>query len=235
MLTLTSRDIELKVHAREGGAFILPNGGTREDLISTARIREYVQKHVLDWYIFVIEQLSTIYPNGTLYVITGTDKAVEWASCMAFPRETQRRRVSNPSTIIYRGATADEQHHWDVDYQTEFEMLYQRARDIDIAETGACALFLRGMRFAVSQRDWSRYILHYKNRNNIPYSVIRTMPNFGLRAKIQTFKECRSSYSQKVPSESGPCVRVCILFYYLDSIIQLIIDFRLFFIPSMFF
>lgn len=214
-LTTLLRDIQFTVHTREGGILVLPDGASREDLISTDCIRDYVQKNILGWYMFFNEKMGgPIYSNGTLYVVTGTDKAVRWASCLTYPRETKRRRIMNPSTIIYRGARGEKIHYWEENTHTEEELMWKRYRGVDIDEVKICTLFLRGMRFAVNERDWSRCILYYETPDRIPYSIVRTMPALGLRAKVQTFKERRPSYSQKVPY--GIRVRFFVFYVFFD-------------------
>lgn len=208
-MTITFRDIQFTVTAREGGILVLPEGASREDLLSTTHIRDYVKKHALNWYVYFKELLNdmVVHPNGTLYVVTGVDKASTWANCVTNTRKSRLNRLWKPATITYRGTKEDSVHHWESDWKNDERLVYQRSRQIEHVEK--CAVFVRGMRVAVNIRDWTEHLLEYKLPNGAPFSVIRTVPTLGFRAKVQTLKECRAGYTQIIPSEGGLGIRVC--------------------------
>lgn len=197
------RNIKFTVNVREGGMMLLPDGASREDLLSTTRIRDYVQKHALKWYQFVKKCAGDypIHPNGTLYVVTGADKALRWANCVTHTRKAALHRLWKPSEITYHGATEDSVHYWDSDPEVIHRFVFERSRPVE--HVGKCALLIRGIRFAVSVRDWTEHVLYHIPPDIVPFNVIRTVPNTGLRAQIQTLKECRSGYTQMTPGDDG--------------------------------
>ncbi|KAF8902779.1 hypothetical protein CPB84DRAFT_1644851, partial [Gymnopilus junonius] len=75
--------VSMQSTAREGALLFFPEGGSREDLISTSRLTDYVKKHALNWYQYMCQHgrmsASTI-PNGSLFLVTGCDKAKSWST-----------------------------------------------------------------------------------------------------------------------------------------------------------
>jgi hypothetical protein len=62
----------------EGAILMLPEGASRTDLRSTGKFRNYAIKHGVSWYQFVNGTLQEEVRNGSLYLITGMDRAFSY-------------------------------------------------------------------------------------------------------------------------------------------------------------
>jgi len=62
----------------EGAILCLPDGGCREDLRDRGSFLEQALKHGLQWYEYTNITRKRLAPNGSLYLITGCDKAASW-------------------------------------------------------------------------------------------------------------------------------------------------------------
>lgn len=170
--------------ARESGILVLPDGASREDLISTTRIREYVQRHALEWYIFLNSRSRRLpFPNGSIYVVTGYDKASTWAISTSGSRIGSR--ANEPKTIQYQN------RQWIKASRGMGAKVSNASQD-----NGKCALFVRGMRVAVSIRDWTTCILNDQPPAITHFYHILSVPVTGFRARLQTLMETRSSYEE---------------------------------------
>lgn len=162
---------------------MLPDGASREDLISTTRIREYVHKNALEWYTFLNSKSPYVpFPNGSLTVVTGVDKAIAWASCTSAPREYGE--TAKRTTFRYQDQTWVEGKG----------RIYTKVNPIQ--NTGKCALFIRGIRFAVNIHNWMKHILLDEPTLMMSYYNILSVRINGLWAWIQGLKEQRRSYIQ---------------------------------------
>jgi hypothetical protein len=65
-------------NSKEGAILALPDGASAIDLRPTDRLKEYVLKHGASWYEFVNGTLRRGVANGSLYFVTGCDKASSW-------------------------------------------------------------------------------------------------------------------------------------------------------------
>jgi hypothetical protein len=61
----------------DGAILHLPNGASRLTCLSNL-LRSYAMTHALSWYTFAVNNLHRSIPNGSLYLITGTDKTSSW-------------------------------------------------------------------------------------------------------------------------------------------------------------
>ncbi|KAH9484556.1 hypothetical protein JR316_0004038 [Psilocybe cubensis] len=176
--------LDFTVTARESGILVLPEGASREDLASTTRIKEYVRQNALQWYQYLnAESTATPFPNGSLYVITGHDKARRWAVCTSGPR--RHRLKEHPAEIQYND------HRWTF-HKHRFANNYSNSA----VHNGRCAMFLRGIRFAVCAQDWTRHVLFDKPPAAISFYYILTVRNTGFWAKLVGLIE-RSSWSRE--------------------------------------
>lgn len=171
------RDMSFTIRARECGILLLPDGASREDLVETARVRDFVLKHVRNWYMFIGQAIhhGVLCSNGSLCVVTGHDKAISWAASVARPYNS----TGKLRTIRYSKGK------W-----TRNDGMSSQTSDV-IAEYDIdhCALFLRTMRFALSTRDWTENLLHNEPPEVVAFYYMPTVPVFGLRAFYQRLKE----------------------------------------------
>lgn len=171
--------INFEIRAREGGILVLPHGASREDLISTVRLREYIQQHALNWYISMNKHPRTEinFPNGSLYVVTGCDKAHSWAIA-AGPHSYLD--MGRPFTINYRG---DVSPAWRI----SAGIRCKSTKVVD--DSQKYSVFLRGIKVAVSISDWTNYVLQNETPGRLPFYNVLGLRTTGLRAKLQSFIE----------------------------------------------
>lgn len=174
-----SRNVTLTIKAREAGILILPDGGSREDLVVTTRVREYVLKHVHDWYRFMNPgriHLQITCPNGSLAVVTGHDSAPSSALAVAYPYNvTGKIRSINYSDGEWKGKIGFSSDSWGTRPPTKNEV--------------RCAVFVRTMRFALSTHEWVEHLLQNQPIEIAAFYYMPTTPVFGLRAEYQKLKE----------------------------------------------
>ncbi|KAJ7590338.1 hypothetical protein C8J56DRAFT_859757, partial [Mycena floridula] len=71
--------IELSSSQSEGAALVLPNGGSRTNILHLHQIRSYAtsNSHATSWYEFA-ETAGLEVEKGSLCIVTGFDKASRW-------------------------------------------------------------------------------------------------------------------------------------------------------------
>lgn len=140
----------MKSKKQEGSILVLPDGASREDLISTQRFHGYLRQWAPYWY-----QDRDI-SNGALFVVTGCDKASDWAIA-TFPADSH----TQPVELIYQwrpNAKSD----WDIcsnaSTRTYFPAFAGLA-DQNRGERNQC-IFIRSMRISLGEALWSSAVPH---------------------------------------------------------------------------
>ena len=102
-----------KCSSNEGALLVLPDGASRKNLIPLKAFREYAIVQTPAWYDFVTNQLNRIITNGSLYLVTGVDKARSWgvASYSNIPGE--RHILLRPSDANDTSAPATRHYAWE--------------------------------------------------------------------------------------------------------------------------
>ncbi|THU89836.1 hypothetical protein K435DRAFT_677021, partial [Dendrothele bispora CBS 962.96] len=67
--------VEIQISHSEGSILSLPEGADRVDYLRLRSIRKYAAKNAESWYRFLTDELEMDAYNGSLYVITGYDRA----------------------------------------------------------------------------------------------------------------------------------------------------------------
>ncbi|THU81872.1 hypothetical protein K435DRAFT_692690, partial [Dendrothele bispora CBS 962.96] len=67
--------VEIQFSHSEGSVLSLPEGADQVDYLKTRPIRDYAAKNAESWYRFLTDELGMDAYNGSLYVITGYDRA----------------------------------------------------------------------------------------------------------------------------------------------------------------
>lgn len=150
-LTISLRDIYFSSVDREGGVVILPNGGSRENLIKTDRIHEYAKRNAPYWYQDVNGYGGVVHTNGSLLLVTGCDKTDDWALA-SFPYYTGGKA---PLNLRYT-QQPDHGDPW-IDNNSARTSFYEpsQARPITSgAGTRHQCVFVRGMRISLSDKSW---------------------------------------------------------------------------------
>jgi len=175
--------------AREGALLVLPDGASREDLVSTARLTKYIGKHALNWYRYMYSNALTgasMVPNGTLYLITGCDKAQSYTN------------VAIPTTLVVSGdrhEAAFEDGEWEINNVCD-TMSYAKGQDGD----RSFSVFIRGIRIALSDHLWSQN-LSYEPPDGAAYYQLLTTPILGLYSRFLKVKERHFGRSSTVLSD----------------------------------
>lgn len=167
---------------REGAILVLPPGGSREDLISTSRLTDYINKHALDWYQHLCQHSKSgakMIPNGSSYLITGCDKAKSW-SAVAFPSEW--RDAGERVEMTYEEG---EFPRW-----LPFKWAREKGLGRDEGKNRNYCIFVRGIHISLSNRLWVRHLpvspLGLKSYYNILSSSVMGL-ELGLRASESAF------------------------------------------------
>ncbi|KAJ7141083.1 hypothetical protein C8R44DRAFT_560981, partial [Mycena epipterygia] len=67
--------VTFNIRSKECAILVLPDGASRERLLPVQKFRAHVCRHAQQWYTFTQDRLP---PNGSLFVVTGCDKAASW-------------------------------------------------------------------------------------------------------------------------------------------------------------
>ena len=120
-------------------------------MTATDRLHEYVQRNAPHWY-QVINQYSdcTLHPNGSLVIVTGCDKATDWANTSFSNTEEKPHRISlrytwkpNYDLPWVRYDHADV--HW-----------FQPDKDEAISASPNQCVFVRTLRVSLSSISWAK-------------------------------------------------------------------------------
>ena len=125
---------------REGAILFLPEGASREDLIALDRIHAYASEHATDWYQYFSRYTNKGLPNGSVYIVTGTDKCKSW-SMASFPLSFEQH--DGVSARLTDGRWLGSNVH----------RKESRRRVEDIPYPNEC-IFLRGIRMCIGGLSW---------------------------------------------------------------------------------
>ncbi|KAF9556168.1 hypothetical protein CPC08DRAFT_105050 [Agrocybe pediades] len=170
-------EFKISTTAREGAILVLPDGASRQDLDPPAELKPYLEKYALSWYSYMYKKAPTaasMIPNGSLYLITGCDKATSYST------------VSIPSSHIIPGDKVEMEYkdkRW-----KRTNMAHLRLRDKDEEGGKTFAVFLRGMRIGLSDHVWTRH-LPYEPPEGTAYYQSLTTPIVGIRSRFVRLKE----------------------------------------------
>ncbi|EEB96380.1 hypothetical protein MPER_04496, partial [Moniliophthora perniciosa FA553] len=71
---------QFDVNSTEGAILILPEGGTREDILNEDAFDDYAAKNAVSWYSHVNGTLGRRLGGNSLILVTGVDKTVAWGA-----------------------------------------------------------------------------------------------------------------------------------------------------------
>ena len=136
---------------------ILPKGGSREDLIVTEKLYEYIGRQALEWFQFADGykkdgQFVTI-PNGNLTLVTGVDKAPEWSVFSFWRQKLEDTKESDPLSVEYSYGVPDP---WTAPESDAFSLWNNHCPEYE-GSVLACA-FVRGLRIAISPTAWQEVL-----------------------------------------------------------------------------
>ncbi|KAJ6603033.1 hypothetical protein B0H10DRAFT_1957946 [Mycena sp. CBHHK59/15] len=67
--------VTIEIQSQECVLLVLPEGASRQRLLTVRKFRSYVRKHARHWYTFAWDRL---HPSDSLFVVTGCDKTTAW-------------------------------------------------------------------------------------------------------------------------------------------------------------
>ncbi|KAL0953120.1 hypothetical protein HGRIS_004389 [Hohenbuehelia grisea] len=97
----------------EGAILHLPRGGCRLSAY-TDELRRQAFRHAINWYKFVVQTLDQPISNGSLYLVTGWDKAKSWmVGSFTGTRSSESQLSIHLSAPSVAGAQASYTYSWD--------------------------------------------------------------------------------------------------------------------------
>ncbi|KAF9532745.1 hypothetical protein CPB83DRAFT_903277 [Crepidotus variabilis] len=172
-------ELEFKSEAREGAVLVLPEGTTREDLVDTHKLHTYIKEHASDWYQFLNDysDIPTFAPvaNGTLFVVTGTDKTKVYRSALFPTHEDERLR---PTSFKYVAKSVNGRV-----WPSAPSMTSASERLTSAKGEYPSAVFIRGLTVALSKPLWTHGIAPIP-LSSLPLYYIPSIPLSGIRSDI---------------------------------------------------
>ncbi|KAJ3873205.1 hypothetical protein F5051DRAFT_360565 [Lentinula edodes] len=148
--------------ASKGALLVLPEGGKRVDHLHRARFEKYAAECAPSWYMHVNGALGRTAYNGSLYLVTGFDKARAWGVASfsdAIPENIQLEYVPK--------STHSEDRYPKYWFRTCNSASSSSGADDRYGQQSGC-IFLRGFKIAVREtwfREKVTEILHIYNLN----------------------------------------------------------------------
>lgn len=175
------RVLEFTSFSREGGVLILPEGADREDLVDTEKLYPYLREHASDWYQYFngYSDVPLAKPtlNGTLFLVTGSDRAIEW-SLAQFP--SSNSQPDRPTVFRHEQQTGKNPHWVEISW-------IDKLCSTDISSRGKpCAVFIRGISFGLSDSSWAHGMAMIP-RDVTPFYYIPSVPVIGWRADLERY------------------------------------------------
>jgi hypothetical protein len=123
---------------------MLPQGASSIDLLNLNRLEKYIRENAERWYEFVNVTRGLDGPNGSLYLITGCDKAQSW-EVLSFhnPSYKQQKFTLHVQTSTSGSLSASFSHLTTVDCSVG------KRQSNNASQRSNQAVFLRGFKIAV--------------------------------------------------------------------------------------
>ena len=137
--------------SREGAILILPRGASRQDMIATDRLHEYVQRNAPHWYQVMNGYADySFHPNGSLVIVTGCDKTTDWANASFSNTEKKSHRIGlrytwKPNYDLPWAYYDHADVHW-----------FQPQKDEVISAFLNHCVFVRTLRVSLSSISWAK-------------------------------------------------------------------------------
>ncbi|KAF8196276.1 hypothetical protein K438DRAFT_1934039 [Mycena galopus ATCC 62051] len=157
--------------SKEAAILLLPEGGSRVDLRSLKKFRDYAVKHAQHWYDFVNRDLERIVGNGDLYLVTGTDKSSSWGVA-ALENRCEDGRVSLKLKAA-QTATAGASCTWEWETATSFARSGPRRPPEEASWGRNQTIFLRGYKVVVRPYPLMKLVKAISIVNSKPGDILR--------------------------------------------------------------
>ncbi len=185
---------------------MLPDGGSRYDTMHRSLFKQYATENALSWYIYVnsLDHLAREAPNGSLYLVTGCDKARSWMTAAAL-RSSESHAISVKFAIgpIMEGRIAL-QTSWSTPYIDADTRIYPDYPDPMPQQDNQC-VFMRGFTITVRENSLMQKVLGPVQLNVIRGSSADAAPSFHSRSPYSSYQgNTTGSSSSRVLSSTGP-------------------------------
>jgi len=150
---------------------VLPEGGSRQDLIASDTLYDYVSKYALEWFLFIEryaeDRTWVMIPNGSLCLVTGLDKAPEWSN-LAF---RQRKAGQHAFATTYNYSKKPDP--WLLSNSETHIAHWNHASSEGFRHGFSGAVFIRGLRITISPAAWTASLPNRvaPSYYSIPYSL----------------------------------------------------------------
>ncbi|SJL09903.1 uncharacterized protein ARMOST_13284 [Armillaria ostoyae] len=197
---------EFSTSKAEAAILMLPDGGNRYDTVHRSLFKQYVAENALSWYIYVnsLDQLAREAPNGSLYLVTGCDKARSWMTAAASrPSESHTISVKFAIGPIMEGRIAL-QTSWSTPYIDADTRIYPDYPEPMPQQDNQC-VFMRGFTITVRENSLMQKVLGPVQLKVIGGSSRNAAPSFSSRSPYSSYQDnLVGSSSSGVLSSTGP-------------------------------
>ncbi|KAF8179143.1 hypothetical protein BJ912DRAFT_645648 [Pholiota molesta] len=193
-------DVQFSTSSREGAVLILPNGTTREELVDSSRIYQYIKDHATSWYQRLNgsedECIESPIPNGTLWVVSGVDRTDSYRMA-AFPYGSGLTKSTSKTTQFrYNGSSSTSP--WQGD--SNLRPMHYRSGNYSDGTQGAVLLSVLAV--ALSPEEWRQHVAYIPPRSVTNCPVLPPVVS-GLRSWVENALD-RIIKTTKPPSVNKP-------------------------------
>lgn len=146
--------IQLTTSSKEGAVLLLPQGASRTDTRKIPRFARYAIKHGLDWYKFANEEDFGL-ENGSLYLVTGCDKASAWGVASFYNASTEGEISLKFTAAQVASGRVSCAWKWETYSPASVRSGPIRAEGEEQRGKNQC-VFVRGLKVAISDSLWTR-------------------------------------------------------------------------------
>ncbi len=185
---------------------MLPDGGNRYDTMHRALFEQYAIENGHSWYIYVnsLDHLARQAPNGTLYLVTGCDKARTWMIAAA-SRPSKSHAISVKFAIgpVMEGKIVL-QTSWSTPHSASAARIYPDYPDPMPQQDSQC-VFMRGFTITVRESSFKQKVLGRVRVKAIGGSSRNAAPSFSSRSPYSSYQgNTAGPSSSRVLSSMGP-------------------------------
>ncbi|KAJ3714531.1 hypothetical protein DFJ43DRAFT_1160796 [Lentinula guzmanii] len=144
-----------------GALLILPEGGKSVNHLSRARFEKYAAEFAASWYTHVIGTLGREIHNGSLYLVTGFDKARAWG--VASFSNAEPENVSLEFVPKSSNGKTRYPKYW---FRTCNSAASSSGADDTYGRQSGC-VFLRGLKIAIRERWFREKVMEITRISNL--------------------------------------------------------------------
>ncbi|KAK0500197.1 hypothetical protein EDD18DRAFT_818804 [Armillaria luteobubalina] len=180
---------EFSLQSAEAAILMLPDGGNRYSTTHRALFEQYAIENGHSWYVYVnsLEYLARQAPNGSLYLVTGCDKAKTWMIAAA-SRPSKSRAISVRFAIgpIMEGKIAL-QTSWSTPHSASAARIYPDYPDPLPQHDNQC-IFMRGFTITVRESSITQKLFGRIRVKAIGGSSSNAAPTFSSRSPYSSYQ-----------------------------------------------